>query len=55
MMGEGKYTDRKKFAYPTFILTDLKMPGKDGFAVLEFLKSNPESGGHSDYCLLGFD
>jgi CheY-like chemotaxis protein len=42
MMGEGKYADRKKFAYPTFILTDLQMPGKDGFAVLEFLKTNPE-------------
>jgi CheY-like chemotaxis protein len=42
MMGEGKYSDRKKFAYPTFIITDLKMPGIDGFAVLEFLKNNPE-------------
>ena len=42
MMGEGKFGDRQKFAYPTFILTDLKMPRKDGFAVLEFLKQNPE-------------
>ena len=42
MMGEGKYSDRKKFAYPTFVITDLKMPRCDGFAVLEFLKSNPE-------------
>ena len=42
MMGEGKYSDRKKFAYPTFIITDLKMPRADGFAVLEFLKGNPE-------------
>src|SRR5688572_23059074 len=42
MMGEGKYADRRKFAYPTFILTDLKMPRADGFAVLEFLKGNPE-------------
>jgi CheY-like chemotaxis protein len=42
MMGEGKYSDRKKFAYPTFVITDLKMPGSDGFAVLEFLKGNPE-------------
>jgi len=42
MMGEGKYSDRRKYSYPTFILTDLKMPGKDGFAVLEFLKGNPE-------------
>ncbi|MDB6018386.1 MAG: response regulator receiver protein [Pedosphaera sp.] len=42
MCGEGKYADRKKFAYPTFITTDLKMPRADGFAVLEFLKRNPE-------------
>lgn len=42
MMGEGKFADRKKYAYPTFIITDLRMPGKDGFAVLEFLKGNPE-------------
>ena len=42
MMGEGKFSDREKYAYPTFILTDLKMPRKDGFAVLEFLKGNPE-------------
>jgi CheY-like chemotaxis protein len=30
-----------KFAYPTFMLTDLKMPGADGFEVLKHLKSNP--------------
>ena len=42
MMGEGKYADRTKFAYPTFIITDLKMPKADGFTVLEFLKGNPE-------------
>lgn len=42
MMGEGKYSDRRVFAYPTFITTDLKMPGADGFAVLEHLKNNPE-------------
>ena len=42
MCGEGKYADRVKFPYPTFITTDLKMPRADGFAVLEFLKKNPE-------------
>jgi CheY-like chemotaxis protein len=42
MMGEGKYADREKFAYPTFIITDLKMTGEDGFAVLKHLQSNPE-------------
>lgn len=42
MMGEGKYSDRTRFAYPTFVITDLKMPRADGFAVLEFLKGNPQ-------------
>ncbi len=42
MMGEGKFADRSEFSYPTFIMTDLKMPGADGFAILEFLKNNPE-------------
>jgi CheY-like chemotaxis protein len=42
MMGEGKYADRKQYAYPTFITTDLKMPDVDGLAVLDHLKNNPE-------------
>jgi len=41
MVGEGKYSDRQAYPYPTFIMTDLKMPGADGFAVLEHLKNNP--------------
>lgn len=41
-MGEGKFADRKTYAYPTFVMTDLKMPQVDGFGVLEFLKANPE-------------
>ena len=40
--GEGKFSDRALYAYPTFITTDLKMPGTDGFAVLELLRDNPE-------------
>ena len=42
MMGEGKYSDRGIYAYPTFVTIDLKMRGTDGFAVLEHLKKNPE-------------
>ena len=42
IMGEGKFADRRRYAYPTFITTDLKMPGADGFAVLEHLQNNPE-------------
>lgn len=42
LMGEGKFADRKTYAFPTFIMTDLRMPELDGFAVLEHLKHNPE-------------
>jgi len=42
MMGEGKFADRSVYEYPTFIMTDLKMPRADGFAVLEHLKGNPD-------------
>lgn len=42
MMGQGKFADRKTYEYPTFIMTDLKMPNADGFAVLQHLKNNPE-------------
>jgi CheY-like chemotaxis protein len=42
MQGDGIYADRDKYAYPTFIATDLKMPGTDGFAVLAHLQATPE-------------
>lgn len=41
--GEGIYAARDTHPYPDFVVTDLKMPGLDGFAVLEHLKRNPES------------
>jgi CheY-like chemotaxis protein len=39
--GEGQFADRNKFEFPSFVVTDLKMPDGDGFHVLEFLKENP--------------
>src|SRR4051812_46198728 len=42
LKGEGDYRDRESFAYPCFIITDLKMPNGDGFSVLQHLKSTPE-------------
>ncbi len=41
LMGEGKYSDRKIFPYPSFIISDLKMSNGSGFSVLDHLKANP--------------
>lgn len=42
LQGQGQFADRFQFPYPTFLMTDLKMPSGDGFSVLGFLKSKPE-------------
>ena len=39
--GGGKYADREKFQFPSYIITDLKMPDGDGFKLLDFIKQNP--------------
>jgi CheY-like chemotaxis protein len=41
--GDGDFADRARYPYPDVIVTDLKMPGLDGFMVLEFLRKKPES------------
>jgi CheY-like chemotaxis protein len=40
--GRREFADRKQYPYPTFVITDLKMPLEDGFSVLGFLKSKPD-------------
>lgn len=42
LTGEGKFSDRGVYPYPDFVITDLKMPDGDGFAILEHFKRNPE-------------
>jgi len=42
LQGQGKYSNRARYPYPTFLITDLKMPGIDGFAVLAHLRENPD-------------
>ena len=42
LKGDGEYSDRARFPYPSFIMTDLKMPVGDGLSILEHLKSVPE-------------
>jgi CheY-like chemotaxis protein len=41
LKGEGKYSDRAEYEFPSYIMTDLNMAPGDGFLVLDFLKQNP--------------
>ena len=42
--GDGKFADRIQFPLPILLLLDLKMPKKNGFQVLEWLRKQPEIG-----------
>lgn len=44
LKGEGKFADRERYTYPTFVMTDLNMPRANGFAVLDYLKRHPDYG-----------
>jgi CheY-like chemotaxis protein len=41
--GEGRFADRTRFPLPILVLLDLKMLKLDGFHVLQWLRSQPES------------
>ncbi len=40
--GEHPYSNRAEHPFPDMIVTDLKMPGGDGFDLLSWLKSHPD-------------
>lgn len=42
LSGEGRFADRDRYPLPCLIITDLKMPRVDGFALLEWLRTQPE-------------
>jgi CheY-like chemotaxis protein len=42
LAGNGSYADRERFPLPYLLLLDLKMPGTDGFEVLQWLRQEPE-------------
>jgi len=41
LSGEGEYSDRDRFPLPFLILLDLKMPGTNGFEVLQWIREQP--------------
>ena len=44
LQGAGLYADRAKYPLPELVLLDLKMPRKDGFAVLKWRQETPAFG-----------
>ena len=41
LKGEGKYANRAEYPLPCLLLLDLKMPNKNGFEVLEWIRGQP--------------
>ena len=42
LKASGEYSDRKRYPFPSVIITDLKMPRRNGFDVLQWLLDHPE-------------
>jgi CheY-like chemotaxis protein len=43
LSGRPPYDDRNRFPIPALLVVDIKMPGLDGFHVLEWAQANPET------------
>jgi CheY-like chemotaxis protein len=42
LKGEGRFRNRVEFPFPALLLLDLKMPRKNGFEVMEWIRNAPE-------------
>jgi CheY-like chemotaxis protein len=42
LQGQKEYGDRARFPLPFLLLLDLKMPGTDGFEVLQWIRRQPD-------------
>jgi CheY-like chemotaxis protein len=40
--GSGVYADREEYPLPALLLLDIKLPGKDGFQVLDWIRHDPK-------------
>src|SRR5439155_17333120 len=45
LKGEGRYANRAEYPLPALLLLDLKMPRKNGFEVLEWIREQPSLSG----------
>src|ERR1051326_7062364 len=41
LKGEGQYANRAEYPLPSLLLLDLKMPRKNGFEVLQWIRQQP--------------
>jgi CheY-like chemotaxis protein len=51
LQGEGPYGERSCFPVPSVVLLDLNMPRKNGFDVLEWMRTQPDLRGVSVFIL----
>jgi CheY-like chemotaxis protein len=42
LKGEGRFSNRAEYPLPSLVLLDLKMPGRDGFEVLRWIRAQPD-------------
>jgi CheY-like chemotaxis protein len=42
LAGQGNYQDRNQYPMPDVLIVDLKMPRKNGFEVIQWVRSKPE-------------
>lgn len=42
LLGQGQFVDRREFPFPSVLFVDLKLPGRDGFQLLDWMNKHPD-------------